>query len=107
MKEIIINREELNQKLLEKEQERQEKEMKVQQNEKQKISILELIQKKQETAENDIKQMKQAIDNYQVEYKQSCLQVTQYENDIKTLNQEIEQEESTVKGNEWRMILIE
>ena len=51
--------------------------------------------------------MKQAIDNYQEEYKQSCLQVTQYENDIKTLNQEIEQEESTVKGNEWRMILIE
>ena len=69
MKEIIINREELNQKLLEKEQERQEKEMKVQQNEKQKISILELIQKKQETAEDDIKQMKQAIDNYQKEYK--------------------------------------
>ena len=99
MKEIIINREELNQKLIEKEQERQEKEMKVQQNEKQKIYILELIQKKQETSEDEIKQLNKASNDYQEEYKQNCLQVTQYENDIKTLNQEIEQEKSTVKGN--------
>ena len=99
MKEIIINREELKQKLIEKEQERQEKEMKVQQNEKQKIYILELIQKKQETSEDEIKQLNKASNDYQEEYKQNCLQVTQYENDIKTLNQEIEQEKSTVKGN--------
>lgn len=85
--------------LIEKEQERQEKEMKIQQNEKQKIYILELIQKKQETSEDEIKQLNKASNDYQEEYKQNCLQVTQYENDIKTLNQEIEQEKSTVKGN--------
>lgn len=85
--------------MIEKEQERQEKEMKVQQNEKQKIYILELIQKKQETSEDEIKQLNKASNDYQEEYKQNCLQVTQYENDIKTLNQEIEQEKSTVKGN--------
>lgn len=73
--------------------------MKVQQNEKQKIYILELIQKKQETSEDEIKQLNKASNDYQEEYKQNCLQVTQYENDIKTLNQEIEQEKSTVKGN--------
>ena len=89
----------MDQKLIEKEQERQEKEMKVQQNEKQKIYILELIQKKQETSEDEIKQLNKASNDYQEEYKQNCLQVTQYENDIKTLNQEIEQEKSTVKGN--------
>lgn len=85
--------------MIEKEQERQEKEMKIQQNEKQKIYILELIQKKQETSEDEIKQLNKASNDYQEEYKQNCLQVTQYENDIKTLNQEIEQEKSTVKGN--------
>ena len=89
----------MDQKLIEKEQERQEKEMKIQQNEKQKIYILELIQKKQETSEDEIKQLNKASNDYQEEYKQNCLQVTQYENDIKTLNQEIEQEKSTVKGN--------
>lgn len=73
--------------------------MKIQQNEKQKIYILELIQKKQETSEDEIKQLNKASNDYQEEYKQNCLQVTQYENDIKTLNQEIEQEKSTVKGN--------
>lgn len=80
-----------------------EKEFKIQQNENQKSCLLGLIQKKQESSEEELKELKQRINEYNENYKQTMLISMQIENDLNRLKLSIQEKQQQTQSNDLKV----
>lgn len=90
----------------EKEKEELEKEFKIKQNEDQKSCLLGLIQKKQETSEEELKELRKQINEYTENYKKTVLLTMQIENEIKMIEMSMQEKQKQIQRSQSIWVFI-
>ena len=62
-----------------------------------------LIQKKQESSEEELKELKQRINKYNENYKQTMLITMQIENDVNRLKLSIQEKQQHIQSNDLKV----
>lgn len=95
---ISYNRESIEKAVSEKMGEKMQFEHKLQQNQDQKDKLLELIKTNRETCENEIRDLKKAIDELSTACKQLKIDEPKLENDIETVKFSVEEKQEQLIG---------